>query len=60
MVGIGYRARLRPGEVPAAGSEMLEVATFPAGNLPELVFTSHQQAMRDWLRTWEQSPVETT
>jgi 8-oxo-dGTP diphosphatase len=59
MVGIAYRARLRPGEVAAAGSEMLEVAAFPARSLPELVFTSHQQAMRDWLLSWEQSPVET-
>src|SRR5215469_1165166 len=60
MVGIGYRARLRPGEVAVAGSEMLEVATFPGTEVPELVFTSHRQAMRDWLASWEQSPVETT
>ena len=60
MVGIGYRARLRPGEVPVAGSEMLEVATFPGSEVPELVFTSHRQAMRDWLTSWEQSAVETT
>jgi ADP-ribose pyrophosphatase YjhB (NUDIX family) len=60
MVGIGYRARLRPGEVPIAGSEMLEVAAFPGSEVPELVFTSHRQAMRDWLAIWEQSRVETT
>jgi len=60
MVGIGYRARLRPGEVLVAGTEMLEVATFPGSEVPELVFTSHRQAMRDWLASWEQSRVETT
>jgi ADP-ribose pyrophosphatase YjhB (NUDIX family) len=49
MVGIGYRARLRPGEVPVAGSEMLEVGAFPGDRLPELVFTSHRQAFADWL-----------
>ena len=60
MVGIGYRARLLPGAVPVAGTEMLEVATFPGGHVPDLVFTSHRQAMRDWLTSWEQSAVETT
>ena len=60
MVGIGYRARLLPGAVPVAGTEMLEVATFPGSEVPELVFTSHRQAMRDWLASGEQSRVETT
>jgi 8-oxo-dGTP diphosphatase len=60
MVGIGYRARLLPGEVPVASREMLEVAAFPGPDVPELVFTSHRQAMRDWLVSWEQSAVETT
>jgi len=53
MVGIGYRARLRPGEVPTAGTEMLEVCAFPRDSVPELVFTSHRQAMTDWLASWE-------
>jgi len=48
-----------PGEVAVAGSEMLEVAAFPGEDVPELVFTSHRQAMRDWLASGEQSRVET-
>jgi 8-oxo-dGTP diphosphatase len=60
MVGIGYRARLRPGEVPVAASEMLEIGAFPGDRLPELAFTSHRQAMRDWALGWEQSRAETT
>jgi len=59
MVGIGYRARLLPGEVPTAGSEMLEVSTFPRDSLPALVFASHRQAMTDWLASWEESAVKT-
>lgn len=55
MVGIAYGARLRPGQVPVAGSEMLEVAAFPPDGLPELAFASHREAMRDWLRRGEQS-----
>lgn len=53
MVGIGYHARLLPGQVPRAGTEMLEVCAFPRERVPELVFTSHQQAMSDWLASWE-------
>lgn len=53
MVGIGYRARLRPGAAPAAGAEMLEVARFPADQLPELAFPSHREAVNDWLRIRE-------
>lgn len=53
MVGIGYRARLRPGEVPAPGEEMLEVATFAAAGLPRLAFPSHAEAVRDWRRIGE-------
>jgi hypothetical protein len=60
MVGIAYRARLRPGEVAVAGSEMLEVCAFPGDRLPELVFTSHREAMDDWVAHWAQSGVETT
>jgi ADP-ribose pyrophosphatase YjhB (NUDIX family) len=55
MVGIGYRARLRPGETPMAGAEMLEISAFPGDRIPDLVFTSHRQAMRDWLVLWEES-----
>ena len=55
MVGIAYRARLRPGDMPIAGSEMLEVAAFPRDGLPDLVFTSHREAVNDWLRDGEQS-----
>ena len=55
MVAIAYRARLRAGEVPSTGSEMLEVAMFRRDDLPELVFPSHRQAMRDWLAAGEQS-----
>jgi 8-oxo-dGTP diphosphatase len=58
MVGIGYRGRLRPGEVAVAGSEMLEVGAFPGDRLPELAFTSHRQAMTDWLLLGEQLEVE--
>lgn len=60
MVGIGYRARLRPGEVAVASSEMLEVGAFPGDRLPELVFTSHREAMNDWIALWAQSRLETT
>jgi ADP-ribose pyrophosphatase YjhB (NUDIX family) len=54
MVGIAYGARLRPGQVPVAGSEMLEVVAFLPDGLPELAFASHREAMSDWLRRGEQ------
>jgi ADP-ribose pyrophosphatase YjhB (NUDIX family) len=60
MVAIGYLARLRPGSRPGPGEEMLEVATFPPDGIPELAFSSHYQAMSDWLRNGEQSAVEKT
>jgi ADP-ribose pyrophosphatase YjhB (NUDIX family) len=60
MVGIAYRARLRPGQLPAAGDEMLEVAVFPGDRLPELAFSSHREAMSDWLACREQSRMEAT
>ncbi|MBO0685302.1 MAG: NUDIX hydrolase [Candidatus Dormibacteraeota bacterium] len=56
MVAIGYRARLREGEVPSAGPEMLEVGTFAPSRVPDLVFPSHQQALLDWFSAGEQSP----
>ena len=49
MVGVAYRARLKDGERPRPGSEMLEVAAFPADALPELAFSSHRQVLSDWL-----------
>jgi 8-oxo-dGTP diphosphatase len=49
MVGLGYTARVRPGAVPGAGSEMLEVAAFTPDRLPDLAFPSHEWAMREWL-----------
>ncbi len=58
MIGIAYRARLRPGAVPVAGSEMLEIDAFPGDRLPELAFTSHREAMSDWLILGEQSRAE--
>src|SRR5262249_60582069 len=39
MVGIGYRARLRPGEVPTAGTGMVEGGAVPRGSGPEVAFT---------------------
>ena len=60
MVGIGYRARLCPGEVPVAGAEMLEIGAFHGNDVPELAFTSHRQAMHDWRVRWEQSKAEAT
>jgi ADP-ribose pyrophosphatase YjhB (NUDIX family) len=49
MVGIAYRARLRDGETPAPGAEMLEVGVFGRQDLPELAFPSHAQIVADWL-----------
>ncbi len=60
MVGLAYRARLRAGQVPVAGSEMLEVASFPPDGVPSLAFASHREAMSDWLRRGEQSQVMQT
>jgi|SRR5919109_5393192 ADP-ribose pyrophosphatase YjhB (NUDIX family) len=58
MVAIGYLARLRPGSEPGAGDEMLEVAAFSPDRIPELAFSSHRQAMSDWLRNGEESRLE--
>jgi len=55
MVAIAYSARLGVGQVPTTGSEMLEVAAFRRDRLPELVFPSHREAMRDWLAAGEQT-----
>jgi ADP-ribose pyrophosphatase YjhB (NUDIX family) len=58
MVGIAYHARLLSGAAPAAGSEMLEVTSFPRHRVPELAFSSHMQAMHDWLANGEESGAE--
>lgn len=39
-----YQARLLGGE-PRAGDDALEIATFPANELPALVFESHRRAL---------------
>ena len=55
MVGIAYRAFLRPGTEPAPGEEMLEVSAFPADQLPRLAFPSHHEAVLEWRRSRESS-----
>ncbi len=55
MVAIAYRATLRDGEEPRPGDEMLEVKSFPADQVPELVFPSHRQALLEWGRNGESS-----
>lgn len=49
MIGIAYRGRVADGEVPAAGSEMLEVAVFASEALPELAFPSHRSVISEYL-----------
>ena len=49
MIGIAYRGRVVDGEVPIAGSEMLEVAVFSSDALPELAFPSHQSVIGEYL-----------
>ena len=56
MIGLGYVGRLRAGARAQAGAEMLEVAVFDAGALPELAFPSHVAAIADYLETRPQSP----
>lgn len=51
MIGIAYRGRVADGGVPAAGSEMLEVAVFTSDALPELAFPSHQSVIAEYLRS---------
>jgi hypothetical protein len=50
MVAIAYVASLEDGEAPSAGHEMLEVGLFAPDSLPELAFSSHRQAIADWIR----------
>ncbi|PZR69519.1 MAG: NUDIX hydrolase [Candidatus Dormiibacter spiritus] len=54
LIGIAYSARLREGEIPQPGEEMLEVAAFATDVLPELAFPSHFQAVRDYLAAREE------
>ncbi len=49
MVVLGYSARLAAGARPAPGPEMLETASFALDRLPRLAFSSHRQALADWL-----------
>jgi ADP-ribose pyrophosphatase YjhB (NUDIX family) len=55
LVVIGYRAQLAAGARAVAAQEMDEVGVFPADSLPPLAFTSHQEAVNDWLRIGESS-----
>lgn len=45
IVVIAYRGRLRPGDEPAPGSEMLEVGVFRLEELPPIAFPSHREAL---------------
>jgi 8-oxo-dGTP diphosphatase len=49
MIGIAYQAHLAADARPSAGTEMLEVAVFPAGSLPPLAFPSHRKVLADYL-----------
>lgn len=58
MVGIAYRATLQSGQTPAPGEEMLEIGIYPPDELPELIFTSHREALLEWRRNGESSVLE--
>lgn len=45
LIGIGYVARLADGEVPAPGSEMLELGVFSLDAMPPLAFPSHREVL---------------
>lgn len=49
MIGIAYQARLAGDARPSAGTEMLEVAVFPAASLPPLAFPSHREVLADYM-----------
>lgn len=51
MIGIAYLGRLADGDVPAAGSEMLEVAVFARDSMPPLAFPSHESVVAEYLRS---------
>src|SRR5438477_7868281 len=56
MVGIAYLGTLSDGGQPSPGAEMIEVAAFAPGRLPELAFQSHRQVITDWARLPATSP----
>lgn len=49
MLVLAYRARLAGGARPEAGHEMLQVDVFGLEALPQLAFSSHRQALDDYL-----------
>lgn len=49
LVVLGYAAHLAAASPPAPGPEMLEAASFPLDGLPPLAFSSHREALADWL-----------
>ena len=53
IVVIAYRGRISGGQVPAAGTEMLEVGIFDLDELPLLAFPSHTTVLADYLRLRE-------
>lgn len=58
LIAIAYRARLADGEVPRAGSEMLEVKVFPLDALPPLAFSSHEEILRDYIKPAARAAAE--
>ena len=58
MIGIAYRARLKDGARPTAGSEMLELGVFPVDAMPPLGFSSHRNVMTDFLKSPEWPAAE--
>jgi len=50
IVIIIYRGKLPEGERPSPGSEMLEVGVFAVNALPALAFSSHREALADYVR----------
>jgi 8-oxo-dGTP diphosphatase len=54
MIGLGYHARLAPGERIDAGPEMLELQVFALDSLPPLAFPSHQEVVSEYVRSREQ------
>ena len=49
MVAIAYSGRLAVGAEPAPGPEMLATRSFALTELPQLAFSSHREALADWL-----------
>ncbi|HUZ88792.1 MAG TPA: NUDIX domain-containing protein [Candidatus Acidoferrales bacterium] len=59
MLALAYSGRLLAADF-GAGPEMLEVRSFAPSTLPELVFWSHAQALRDWLSHPKANNLERT